>query len=278
MTARAGAIVRRRPEDDITPLQYKRGWELVSTWHTTQQVLGATGLTRPQLAWLMKVGDEARGMPSYQALLAEQQAEIRGRAKDAAALVGASALEVLEEAVEVTKLGQRTAKAILYAHLKLRVQPTLKKIEDGTGTDDDLADLAMPKHLRETLRDIRPYTDFRVVAETFHIVFDSPHQTANPLSQLPKGVRLSLAGAFEGEAVLPAAVALVEELSEASVGHDLLDDLIPEYRGWSVEEIDHYVETGERPARDYGETPLVIDAEAEPAPELVSEPEPTPEV
>lgn len=261
MARTATAVARRRPEDEITPLQYKRGWELVSTYHTTQQILAATGLTRPQLAWLMKVGDEGRSMPSYQARLAEEASIIRNRAKEAAHTVGGSAVEALDEAIEITKLAQRASKAIVYAHLKQRIQPALLKIEQGQGTDEDLADMAMPKHVRETLRILKPFTDFTEVAHTFRTVFDSPAQSGNPLSALPKGVRLNLSGDFSEEAMLPAAVALVEELDQGEVGHDLLDDLLPEYRGWSVQEIDHYLETGERPARDYGEAPKVIDAE-----------------
>jgi hypothetical protein len=255
---------RKRPWESITPMQYQRGWELVSTGHTIQQVLAATGLTRPQLAWLMKVGDDAKGMPSYHARIAEQAAIIRSRAQKAADYVGIGAVESLKSSVEISKLAQEFARNALAAHIQHRVKPAITKIKSGQGTDEDLQSLAMPKGLRETMKMLRPYTDFSEVARSFRIVFDSPHQRRDPLSQLPKEVRLDLSG----EAMLPATVALVEELDQGASGHDLLDDMLPEYKGWTANEIEHFLETGERPNRDYGEieTPVlgaeVIDAEA----------------
>jgi hypothetical protein len=229
-----------------------------------QQVIAATGLTKPQLVWLTKVGDDARGMPSYHARVAEQSAAIRKRAQDAADEVGIGAVGALKRSVEITEISQKYAKKIIDAHMKLRVDPVMKKITGGTATDADLADLALPKGCRETLKMLRPYTDFSATASAFRTVFDSPHQRRDPVSQLPKEVRLDLSG----ESMLPATVAIVEELDKGEVGHDLLDDLMPAYKGWSVPEIEHYLETGEMPAREYGdEDPSsVIDVAALPPP------------
>ena len=267
---------RKRPWEEITPLQYKQGWDLVSTGHTIQQVLAATGLTKPQLAWLMKVGDESRAMPSYHTRVAEQAARIRKRAAEAADKVGAGAVEILGNSVEITKLAQDFAKQAIAAHMLQRVKPALAKIRGGSGTDEDLTDLAMPKGLRETLKMIRPYTDFSETARAFRIVFDSPHQKSNPLSQLPKEVRIDLSG----EAMLPATLAIIEEIDKGDVGYDPIDALMPEYKGWTADEIEHYLETGERPAQDYGDepTPLaVLPAATDPEPVKPaneSEPEP----
>jgi len=238
-----------RPEDTITPQQYKVGWDLVSTGHTVQQVLSATGLSRPQLAWLMKVGDESRGMASYQGRIAELSAKIRSRAQDAADAVGSGSVDHLKRAVEIGGVAQTIARNLMAAHLKHRVGPASERIRAGKGTDKDLAQMAMPHSMRETLKALRPFTDFSETARAFRIVFDSPHQGQDPLSQLPKEARLDLSG----EALLPAATALVEELVGEDVGHDILDDLLPEFRGWTEEDIEHFAETGERPARDFGD-------------------------
>lgn len=264
MSRRSSGVLRKaaKPEDSITLQQYQVGWELVSTGHTIQQVMAATGLTRPQLAWLMKVGDESRGMVSYHRQLAEQVARIRSRGQAAADHVGAGAVEAVKRSVEITSLAQMTVRQILAAHLKLKVQPAIDRITAGRGTDKDLAELAMPHSLRETLKTLKNYADFSETARAFRIVFDSPHQNRDPLTQMPKEARLDLSG----EAMLPAATALVEELTgETEVGHDLLDDLLPEYKGWTDEEIEHFLETGERPARDFdnggGVSSTVIDIE-----------------
>jgi hypothetical protein len=243
--ARKGA----KPEDSITPQQYQTGWELVSTGHTVQQVIAATGLTRPQLAWLTKVGSESRGMPSYYKRLAEQVARIRSRGQEAADHVGAGAVDAVKRSVEITAIAQTTARNILASHYKQRVQPAVAKIQAGTGSEKDLAAMTMPHSLRETLKVLKHYANFSETAHAFRLVFESPHQNRDPLTEMPKEARIDLSG----EALLPAATALVEELGgEAEVGHDLLDDLLPEYRGWTDEEIDSFLETGERPSRDFG--------------------------
>lgn len=255
MSRRGGSVARRRkPWEDITPIQYEKGWQLVSTGHTMQQVIAATGLTKPQLVWLVKVGDESRGMPSYHQRVAEQSAMIRARAQEAAEEVGIGAVESLKGSVEITKTTQGFAKKLIDAHMTYKVGPTMAKLAEKTQkgeeiTDVDLQGLALPKGVRETLKVLRPYTDFSSTASAFRTVFDSPLQKRDPVSQLPKEVRLDLSG----ENMLPAAVAIVEELDKGEVGHDLLDDLMPAYKGWTADEIEHYLETGEMPAREYGD-------------------------
>jgi hypothetical protein len=219
-----------------------------------QQVMAATGLTKPQLVWLVKVGDESRGMPSYHQRVAEQSATIRARAQEAAEEVGAGAIEALKRSVEITSTSQHLAKTLIDAHMKHRVAPTLAKAAEAAAKGEDVPEadlqaLALPKGVRETLKVLRPYTDFSSTAQAFRTVFDSPHQKRDPMSQLPKEVRLDLSG----ENMLPAAVAIVEELDKGEVGHDLLDDLMPAYKGWTADEIEHYLETGEMPAREYGD-------------------------
>lgn len=279
--ATSPAKKRKRPWEEITPLQYKQGWDLVSTGHTIQQVLAATGLTKPQLAWLMKVGDESKDMPSYHQRVAEQAARIRSRAQDAADIVGAGAVQVVGNAVSIATTAQDFVKQSIAAHMLLRVKPALARIKAGQGTDEDLTQIAMPKGLRETLKMLRPYTDFSETARAFRAVFDSPHQQRNPLASLPKEVRLDLSG----EAMLPATLAIIEDIDKGDVGYDPIDALMPEYKGWSAEDIEHYLATGERPAVDYGDDPLTVEAlpaaPQEPAPEPKAEPEqpaqPTPE-
>jgi len=246
---RSPAKRRKRPWEDITAHQYARGWELVSTGHTIQQVIAATGLTKPQLVWLMKVGDETRSMPSYHSRIAEQSAAIRQRGMEAANRVGEGAVHALEKSAKITKLAQQFAETALAAHLNIRVRPMMDKLARHEATEDDLQALAMPKGLRETLKMLRPYTDFSETAKAFRTVFESEYQGADPIASLPKEVRVDL----QGEAMLPATVALIEELDQGEIGHDILDDILPEYKGWTTDQIETYLATGEQPATDYGE-------------------------
>jgi len=238
---------KRRPWEDITPLQYQQGWELVNTNHTTQQILSATGLTKPQLSWLMREGSEAQGMPGYHARVAEQAALIRHRAQKAADKVGKGAVESIDRSVEIAKMAQEVVKQTMASYMILSVKPMLKKIQDGAATPEDLKDFEMPRGMRETLKSLKPYTDFSTIAQSFRTVFDSPHQQRDVLSHLPKEVRVDMSG----EAMMPATVAIIEEIDKGDAGHDPLDALIPEAKNWTLEEIDLYSETGERPAVDY---------------------------
>ncbi len=253
----------QRVSEGITVQQYAVGWDLVSTGHTIAQILTTTGLTRPQLTWLMKVGDESRGMMGYQKRLAEQVARIRSRGQEAADAIGAGAVDAVKRATEINTLAQATAKNILSAHIKYKVQPVLHAAQNGEVSTEDLPGLAMTHGVRETLKVLKSYADFSETARAFRVVFDSPHQNRDALTQLPKEAKLDLSG----EALLPATTALVEELSgDADMGHDLLDDLLPEFKGWNEEEMETFLETGERPASDYESgspsLPAVIDSTA----------------
>jgi len=262
---------KSRIEDSITAQQYSVGWELVSTGHTVAQVVNATGMTRPQLSWCMKVGSEKRSMPAYQKRLAEQVARIRARGQEAADTIGAGAVDAVKRSVEITALAQTTARNILAAHFRYKVQQAVQNIQQGNGTEDDLNALSMPHGMRETLKVLKNYADFTETARAFRVVFDSPHQVRDPLTQLPKEAKLDLSG----EALIPAATALVEELTgETEISHDIIDDLLPEYRGWSTQDVQTFLTTGQRPDSDFssgaeGET-IVVDG----APEEASEVEP----
>jgi hypothetical protein len=239
----------RGPEHTITPQQYELGWQLYSTMHSVQQVMKATGLTRPQLVWLVEIGNDRKGMVCYTKRLSEQVARIRERSQDAAEQVGSSAVKILKSSAEITELAQGIVKTILGIHAQQRVQVVLNKLKSGTPISDrDMASLALPKGVTETLKALRSYATFAETAQAFRVVFDSPHQSRDPLSAMPRGVKLDLSG----ESVLPAAAALVEELTGSrELGADFLDELLPESKGWTEADIEHFIATGERPDSDY---------------------------
>lgn len=242
-----------KPQDNITKVQYERGWSLVSTYHTAQQVITATSLTRPQLVWLTRIG--SKKMLSYNERMTEEIAAIRQRATNAAEQVGKDALVALQSAGTITHRSQDIVKSLMGAYM-MRLQGSIKQAQiSGSISATTLSGLGMPKSLRETLRVLKPYTDFSETARAFRLVFDSPLQERNPLKNLPK----ALQGDLAGEATMPAAMALVEELGGDNTGHDALDDLLPEFKNWTDEEIEYYASTGERPPRDFGnDTPIPV--------------------
>lgn len=256
----------RKPQDSITKQQYEHGWSLVSTWHTTQQVITGTGLTRPQLIWLTRIGSTRRKMPSYNERMTEQIAAIRKRSMDAAERVGKDAVIALTSAGQITHRAQDIAKSLLGAYM-MRLQGGIQAAQvAGTITEIELNNLGMPKAIRETLKVLKPYTDFSEVARSFATVFDSPHQDRNILTKLPK----SIADGIDGDASMPAALALVEDIGDNDISHDVLDDLLPEFKGWTDEDIEHFLATGERPAKDFGNQPIPF-----PAPDVIDVPKET---
>lgn len=251
----------RKQKQKVTPQQYKVAWDLVSTGHTVQQVLAATGLTKAQLAWLMKEGDEANGMPSFGKRICELSAQIRKRALEAADTVGQGTLDGLKRAVEITHVAQTTVRNLLAAYATNRVAPIVAKARNGQQlTDDDMVAMAMPASMRDTVRALKPYCDLTETAKAFKIVFGDPTEPGmnDSIDAMPKELRLDLSA----ESYLPAAVALVEETAHRADTEDLLDQLLPECRGWTVEQIEHYIETGEYPDDVDHPPPSVIDTEA----------------
>lgn len=263
---RQRAAIKLRKQVDpsqISMHQYKVAWDMVSTGHTVQQVLATTGLTKQQLAWLMRVGDESAGMPSFSKRIGELSATIRKRAMEAAEVVGQGTLEGLKRAVEISHVAQTTVRNIMAAYATSKVAPTVAKARQGQQlTDDDLKAMAMPGPLRDTVRALKPYCDLTETAKAFRIVFDDPENLSmnDKLSAMPKEMRMDLSA----EAYMPAAMALVEESRVDVSPDDLLDQLLPECRGWTVEQIEHYIETGEYPEEAYDPTSAaVVDTQGE---------------
>ncbi len=235
-----------KPQDSISMQQYEHGWELISTMHTAQEVINATGLTRPQCVWLTKVGSST--MESYNKRMTKQVAAIRKRALDAAEQVGTDSLECLKNAGTITKNVQSVVKNLVAAYM-IHLQQKIEVMQQASPKAKvNINDLAMPEGIRATLKVLKPYTDFSETARAFRIVFDSPHQEQNALTKLPKEAKVDLSA----EGSLPAIVSLVEDLGGSDVGHDILDELLPEFKGWTEEDIDLYLETGERPKTDFG--------------------------
>ena len=237
---------------DITMQQYERGWALYRTQHNLAQILTATGLTRYQLGWLIKTGDERRKMPSYQSRMAEESARIRERALEVADQVGKDAAQALQGSAQIAIASQALVRNILGAHVEWFVKPAIAEMKADGPTTDVLRKMAMPKELRDTVKVMRDYANFEPVARAWRTVFDSPGQISDPLN---RGHMAKAKVDLSAETVMPASVAAIEELpgGEGDIDADPLD-IMSEYKDMSLDEIEHYMSTGELPDRLYGDS------------------------
>jgi len=110
----------------------------------------------------------------------------------------------------------------------------------------------MPKELRDTVKVMRDYANFEPVARAWRTVFDSPGQISDPLN---RGHMAKAKVDLSAETVMPASVAAIEELpgGEGDIDADPLD-IMSEYKDMSLDEIEHYMSTGELPDRLYGDS------------------------
>ena len=259
-----GRPKKRSLAADITHQQYERGWDLYSTQHNIAQIVVATGLSRNQLGWLIKVGDPDAGMPSYQSRMAEFSVEIRKRAVEVADQIGKDAQAALKGSAQITVAAQTTIRNIQAAHIEWQVKPAIERMKREGRSGEALAEMAMPKELRQTIKVLAPLAQFDHIARAWRMVFDSPHQVADPL-QHGHNTRPKID--LSAETVLPASVAAIEELpgGEGDIQADPLDTM-SEYKDMSLEEIEHWMETGELPDRlyadEYAQSTRVIDVDA----------------
>jgi hypothetical protein len=243
----------------VTPEQYERGWELISTAHTMGQILAATGLTRPQLDYLTRQGHPRLNKPSYVSQLAEISQQVRKRAAEAAEAVGVGALAALKAEIDLHKLATGLASQLIHAHIQYRALPAQQRLRaGGLGADEQaeqVSQMAMDKATVESLRALRQFTSLEPTARMFRTVFDGPAGLADATG----GAQVAKLDLSPAQA-LPASYALVEDLVDQAdpAALDPLD-LVPEWAGWTLEEIDHYHATGELPHHAYGDVRDVAD-------------------
>ena len=222
---------------DITPDQYEKGWQVFSTTFSPKQVMIAAQLTRPQLEWVVKTGDAKNGMPSYEERMIEEVQSIRAQAKEAGTLMSKGGVQVLTRIVENAKLANTLVHMLMQDYIGRLVANAQKPTADQKPIDEILPG----RTVTDALKVLKPYVDLSSAAIAFHTIYQNPHP-GDPQAKFTDAAKLNLSGA----SAVPAALAMLEE-AKGTETKDLLNDLIPQYRDWSPEELRHYAETGELP-------------------------------
>lgn len=241
--ARAQTSVGGGRPEDITEQQYHMAWRLMAADCTVTQIMAGSGLNKAQLTWLMQEGDESRGMPSFAKMILEQVAAMRGRAQEAANKVGIEALEALGRQMKITRMTQQIMLLLLQ-----EVGTELAMNDRAAPQDKKPLHRVVPtRQVVDTIKTLRPLADYTNVALAYRAVFDSPFSKNDPISSLPRETRVD----FSTESLIPASMALLSEGKSGAVTRDILQELLPEMRGWTQEEVELFAETGERPKKDY---------------------------
>lgn len=234
----------------MTQEQYDRGWELISTGHTTSQILAATGMTRPQLDHVTKSG--WKGKPAYVVRLATISATVRKRAQDAADEISIGALDAIKRDIQLTKGAASLAAMLIQAHVQHVVIPAQQRLQAGTLSPEEarktVESLAPPPQIQGALRTLREYVSLDRTARMYRAVFDSDLVLGADTQDRAASVRLDLGA----EKALSAAFAVVEDVVDHTTAAttDPLD-LLPEWAGWSLAEIEEYTASGRMPDRVY---------------------------
>lgn len=237
------AVVPMTQTTGITMQKYSRAWELFVTGHTIAEIQTAVGLSRPQMEWLVRIGDESQEMPSFTSRATEITARLRKNDIEISRIASEGAVEWVEHrrelAIQSTKLAKSLSSAL--GALMAKSIPTLA---DDQASEEALGRATMilksTSAIRDALKALSPMTDYGPITDLTRAIFQD-HQAAPS-----KHVAQNLGP----ESQMPASVALVEQvLGPQEASHDPLADLIPEWVSWTKEEQEEFVATGERPQR-----------------------------
>lgn len=245
------------PASLISPEQYNRGFELFVAGETVGQICIATALDKNQVAWLARKGDTEAGMLAWVHKVAQIEAAERQQANSVTHNIQGQGAIMLANATEIAISAQSYIKAVMGAYMNIKVRGALQRLQDGVGGDEDFAAMAIPKEVRESLKLMGNLVGMETTARTYRHLYDQG--PAGALAHSMKG--LSQKVELGAEAVLPARVTTVETLpggADGGVADPL--DVMPEFKGWSMQEIQTFMDTGEQPAREYGEdeAPLAL--------------------
>lgn len=226
----------------ITMQKYAKAWDMFFTGHTIQQIMASVGLSRSQIEWLTRVGDEANDMPSFASRASEISAAIGARDMQIADLASQGAVEWSAHRKELAVQSTQLAKALVGLLGQLISKPASAMLK-GTATSADYDALKQTGPIRDALKALSPYTEIKPLTELAQLI---QNNSGANTTNLPKSVQENL----RPESTMPAYIALVEEVQGPSeVSHDPMLDLIPTWTEWTDAEQEHFSKTGERPGR-----------------------------
>lgn len=210
----------------VTIEQYQHAWLLIQGGATEQEIREACDLTAQQSDWVLKKGDESKQMEPLRKRLRKAQAEIRAVMLEKARTVANSGLEAINKQF----INANNASAM--------VAWCLNKLREHSEKNTE-----PPAWVLKTLGELRHYADTSKASMSFRTLFgDTPAQAQTPSERTP---------GLNGRR--PAALESGDD--DNATGLDLAQHMA----GWSKEDLDHYIKTGEEPDRRKPEDPIDVE-------------------
>ena len=221
--------------EDLTIHHYERAWELVQGKASRSQVLRLVPLTGPQLHHLWTQGLPARkgrypAQPSFELRIAEQMAELRSAAAEAAAEVSIKGVRVLSQTLDNADRANRIAEMLLTYQEHLLTAELAKEPEERAHPKT----LTLGEEGIALLRALRPWADVRVPTAAFGRMFGQDLTQIVQSEMLPTGVIDT-----DAREKLPAAQTMRPEMGAVEGAGDFDD--------WTDEELEAFADTGVEP-------------------------------
>lgn len=226
-------------DNGITMQHYSKAWDMFMTGHTVQQIMLSVGLSRPQIDWLVRVGDNKREMPCFASRAGELSAELRKRDQEISEIVGNGAVEWAKLKKDLVVSSTRLANGLVSALGAMIAKPA-SRIAIGEGTPQDFKTMQATLALRDSLKALAPYSEYKSLTDLVTVLSDI---------QDP-GLDKQAKDSLKPEATMPASVAMIEDVvGPLESTHDPMADLMPGWENWSSAEKTHFIETGEMPGQ-----------------------------
>lgn len=229
---------------DVTIDQYELGYQLFMGLppgvKKTKAIMAAAKLTASQVESLTTKGRplaKPEPWPSWNDRLTGEVLLLQQNACKTAKRLSSKGVSLFEEAIRNTEEAQRMVTNILTVFGR-----KLKHANDHMDTDG--LEKAMPgPAVRGTLAALRPYADLSYLGKAFQDIYGSPH--GRKRSSGEDDVRIDLSGDYSDRG----AFAFTDSHESQDGKVDVLEELMPEMAGWTVEEIDTFARTGAVPRR-----------------------------
>lgn len=220
----------------ITIDKYRMAWDLFFTGHTVQQIMTAVGLSRPQMEWLVRVGDANKDMPSFASRSAEISAEIRKRDVQIAELASEGAVAWIKTRKDLAVDATRLAHGLTSALAQI-LAPAAARAIAGTATDKDMDNMKATGPIRDALKALAPFCEFKPITDL-----------VNSRGSYDNGVHGKAQISLNPESTMPAQVSLIEGIvGPMEASHDPLADLIPDWKEWTPEQQKRFLKDGSYP-------------------------------
>ena len=258
----------RKPPSGALPVDlrvedYEDAYQLYRAGLSPQTIGASLGLSSAQVNYLYQQGIEIDGvqLPSFRRITATKMAKIAEKAEATGEDIADKASMVLSKAMvnadaAATLMGYLEQHRLQKAALEMLKHPDARVEDNLVPTKGELA----------ALRALRQVQDFTKQAVAFALVFG--HQPgANRALVAAEAIVNGHRGRGDGsgdESPVPAAIALMTEKMGESVAIRLKEDILGAMSGWTPEQLQHFVLTGEEPGTNTSAPkPDVIDAEFE---------------